>query len=202
VLPDDLRGQIGIRFSLKVMTYQASDTILGAGSHQAGLDASTLLHSHRGVGILLGADHGEVSERGGQAVRTHLLDLAALESICARGRALREEAGTLTGMAAGAQLLTEPQPAVSALDAAAAVYAPGEDRLWSEVIVRRLAETEPETYDGWTTAALAAALRPYGVEPGQVWATGDDRQRANRRGYLREAITAAQSARLDRPGSR
>jgi DNA segregation ATPase FtsK/SpoIIIE, S-DNA-T family len=101
VLPDDLRGQIGTRFTLKVMTWQASETILGAGSYRAGLDASRFLRAHKGVGILLGADDSELAEHGGQAVRTHLLDLAGLETICTRGRVLREQTGTLTGMAAG-----------------------------------------------------------------------------------------------------
>src|SRR5262249_43668434 len=56
VLPDDLRGQLGTRFALKVMTWQASDTILGAGTAKTGLDASRFLRTHKGVGILLGAD--------------------------------------------------------------------------------------------------------------------------------------------------
>lgn len=85
VLPDDLRGQLGTRFALKVMTWQASETILGAGSYKAGLDASRFLRAHKGVGILLGADDGELAEQGGQAVRSHLLDLAALDTLCRRG---------------------------------------------------------------------------------------------------------------------
>ena len=198
VLPDDLRGQIGTRFALKVMTWQASDTILGAGTARAGLDASRFLRAHKGVGILLGADDGELAEQGGQAVRTYLLDLATLEALCARGRALREQAGTLTGMAAGEQQITE-RPAVDVLDAVAAVFLPGEDRLWSDVIIARLAATDPGTYDGWTPHALAAALRPYGAEPAQFWGTTEDGRRANRRGYHRDTITNAQAARLDRP---
>jgi S-DNA-T family DNA segregation ATPase FtsK/SpoIIIE len=201
VLPDDLRGQIGTRFALKVMTWQASDTILGAGTAKAGLDASRFLRAHKGVGILLGADDGDLAEQGGQAVRTHLLDMAALESVCARGRALREEAGTLSGMAVGDGTVEE-RPAGDVLDAVARVFLPGEDRLWSDTIVARLALAQPGVYDGWTPAALAAALRPYGAEPGQVWATGEDGRRSNRRGYLRTTITDAQSARFDRPAGR
>jgi len=198
VLPDDLRGQIGTRFALKVMTWQASDTILGAGTARTGLDASRFLRAHKGVGILLGADDGELAEQGGQAVRTYLLDMAGLEAICARGRTLREQAGTLTGMATG-DTGPDERPAGDVLDAVARVFLPGEDRLWSEVIIARLALTQPGTYDGWTPAALAAALRPYGAEPAQFWATTEDGRRANRRGYPREVIAQAQTARLDRP---
>jgi DNA segregation ATPase FtsK/SpoIIIE, S-DNA-T family len=85
------------------------------------------------------------------------------------------------------------------LDTVAAVFLPGEDRLWSDEIIARLAVTDPATYDGWTPDALAAALRPYGAKPGQVWATGPDGRSTNRRGYLREAIITAQAARLDHP---
>ena len=52
--PRDLRGQIGTRFALRTMNWQASETILGAGTYTAGLDSSKFLRTHLGVGILLG----------------------------------------------------------------------------------------------------------------------------------------------------
>ncbi|GAA4024881.1 FtsK/SpoIIIE domain-containing protein [Allokutzneria multivorans] len=115
VIPDGLRGQLGTRFALKVMTYQASETILGAGTYKAGMDASKLLTSHKGVGLLLGAD-GETELSAGDAVtvRTHLLHIAAIRAACERGRALREQAGTLSGDAAGENHLAELDPTVAA----------------------------------------------------------------------------------------
>lgn len=115
VIPDGLRGQLGTRFALKVMTYQASETILGAGTYKAGMDASKLLTSHKGVGLLLGAD-GETELSAGDAVtvRTHLLHIAAIRAACERGRALREQAGTLSGDAAGEKHLAELDPTVAA----------------------------------------------------------------------------------------
>jgi S-DNA-T family DNA segregation ATPase FtsK/SpoIIIE len=106
VIPDSLRGQLGTRFALKVMTWQASETILGAGSYKAGMDASKLLKSHRGVGLLLGADR-ETDLDAGEAitVKTDLLEIKAIRAACQRGRALREVAQTLTGDAAGAYLI-------------------------------------------------------------------------------------------------
>ncbi|MEU0468264.1 cell division protein FtsK [Amycolatopsis sp. NPDC006131] len=102
VIPDKLRGQLGTRFALKVMTWQASETILGAGTYKAGMDASKLLTSHKGVGLLRGAD-GETDLDAGEAVtvKTHLLPIKDIRAACERGRALREDAGTLTGDAAG-----------------------------------------------------------------------------------------------------
>ncbi|WP_053723019.1 hypothetical protein [Saccharothrix sp. NRRL B-16348] len=115
VIPDGLRGQLGTRFALKVMTYQASETILGAGTYRAGMDASKLLTSHKGVGLLLGAD-GETELSAGDAVtvRTHLLHIAAIRAACERGRVLREQAGTLTGDAAGQNDLADLDPTVAA----------------------------------------------------------------------------------------
>lgn len=114
VLPDKLRGQLGTRFALKVMTYQASETILGAGTYKAGMDASKLMIGHKGVGLLLGAD-GETSLSAGDAVtvRTDLLQSKAIRAACQRGRVAREEAGTLTGDAAGDYEVGELSPEVA-----------------------------------------------------------------------------------------
>lgn len=197
VVPDSLRGQVGCRFAMRVMTYQASETILGAGTYAAGMDASKFLQRHKGVGILLGADDSELSERGGQDVRSHLLSGDDLDAVCARGRALREGDGLLTGMAAG-ETPVRPRT-LPVLDDVARTFQPGEDRAWSETIVARLAELDPGSYDGWTTAQLATALKPNHVTPTQVWGTGEDGKGANRRGYMREAIVQALAARLDKP---
>ena len=99
-LPEALRGQVGIRFAMKVMNWQSSDTILGAGAYPE-LDASKFLRSHKGVGILLGADDNELAEAGGQVVRTSRMHLPTLQRIVDRARELRIKAGTLTGVAAG-----------------------------------------------------------------------------------------------------
>jgi S-DNA-T family DNA segregation ATPase FtsK/SpoIIIE len=115
VIPDKLRGQVGTRFALKVMTYQASETILGAGTYKAGMDASKLLKSHKGVGLLLGAD-GETELEASEAVtvRTFKLDIADIRRACKRGRELRKQAGTLVGDAAGHRLIEDVDPETAA----------------------------------------------------------------------------------------
>lgn len=198
VIPDSLRGQIGSRFAMKVMTWQASDTILGAGSYQAGMDASKLSRSHKGVGILLGSDDSELAEQGGQITRTHLLSSADVEVMCDRGRALRSALGLLKGMAAGEAPTVETTGSVlddvaSALTAVAGNAAGAH----TEVVLARLAEMRPEFYDGWTGSTLAGALKAYGVEPTQVWGTTPEGEKKNRQGYKRDAVVAAQSARID-----
>ncbi|MGI8333684.1 hypothetical protein ACRYCC_27355 [Actinomadura scrupuli] len=89
------------------MNYQFSDAVLGAGAYSDGLDASKLQRRHKGVGILLGADDGELAEEGGQVERTYLMDGPALTGIVERARELRIAAGTLTGTAAGEEVITE-----------------------------------------------------------------------------------------------
>ena len=192
VLPEGLRGQIGTRLALKVMNWQSSDTILGAGASTAGLDASKLLQNHKGVGILLGADDGELAEAGGQTVRTYLLDLATLQRIVDRGRELRAKAGTLSGVAAGEDVIDEA-PARNLLDDVREVFGAGEPKLWSEVIASRLAERWPESYDGWTAADASTMLGKHGIRTGQVWGQTPDGVGANRRGITLEAVMEALS---------
>ena len=68
---------------------------LGQGAYSEGLDTSTLLPQYKGVGILRGAS--DVSP----TVRTYLADGQDAERILVAARALRERAGTLSGMALG-----------------------------------------------------------------------------------------------------
>jgi S-DNA-T family DNA segregation ATPase FtsK/SpoIIIE len=195
-LPEGLRGQVGIRFAMKVMNWQSSDTILGAGAYPE-LDASKFLRSHKGVGILLGADDNELAEAGGQVVRTYRMDLPSLQTILDRARELRIKAGTLTGVAAGEEPITE-QSAPRLLDDVAEVFGAGETRLWSETIVARLAERNPAHYDGWTPTDLANALRPYGISTAQMRGTTPEGEEANRRGVTRDSVVEALAATLDR----
>jgi len=197
VMPDSLRGQLGIRFAMKVMNWQSSDTILGAGAYPD-LDASKLLRAHKGVGILLGADDGALAESGGQIIRTDLMDLPTLHTICERGRELRIKAGTLSGVADGGAYLVE-HAAPRLLDDVLAVFIGDEARLWSETVIARLAETNPDAYDGWTPTDLATCLKPYGITTGQVWGQTPEGQGANRRGITRDAVLEALAQALDRP---
>jgi S-DNA-T family DNA segregation ATPase FtsK/SpoIIIE len=63
----------------------------------------------------------------------------------------------------------------------------GDDqRLWTEELLSRLAEADSYRYGGWTPEDLAAALRPIGVKPAQIFRDG-----RNRNGYSRPAIADA-----------
>ncbi len=188
--PSVLRDQHQARFSLRVGSWQVSDVVLGAGSYSEGLDASRLLKSHKGVGLLKG-----MSDESG-IVRTYLADGRDAETIISRARALREAEGTVTGDAAGEVVTTRSADAI--LDDVAAVLGRREDKVWSETIVDRLAEFNPEAYGEWAALEgrakadqLAAALKPYGITTGQVWGKTTDGKGANRRGIERQHIIDA-----------
>lgn len=101
-IPSRLRAVLGSRFALRVMDWRDSNIILGEQMNTRGYDSSTLLPSHKGVGILRpDGDTDAGADVLALTVRTHYMPNPDWRTICARGRALREATGTLTGHAAG-----------------------------------------------------------------------------------------------------
>ncbi|MFI9387598.1 cell division protein FtsK [Kutzneria sp. NPDC052558] len=101
-IPSRLRAVLGSRFALRVMDWRDSNIVLGEQMNTRGYDASTLLPSHKGVGIL--RPDGETDAGAdvlAMTVRTYYMPNPEWRAICARGRALREAAGTLAGHAVG-----------------------------------------------------------------------------------------------------
>ncbi|MEV5607141.1 cell division protein FtsK [Streptomyces sp. NPDC052225] len=187
--PSELRDQHQARFALRVGAYQVSDTILGAGSYSEGLDASKLLKSHKGVGLLKG-----MSDDAG-IVRTYLADGRDAERILTRAATLRDAEGTLSGDAAGQAPAAENTATV--LDDVAAVLGKGEAKVWSETLVDRLADLRPDVYGTWAdlepkpkAEALTAALKPYGVATEQIGRRVEGKT-VNKRGIKREDLAAA-----------
>jgi len=183
-LPTQISANVGLRFCLRVMGQVENDMVLGTSMYQNGYRATTFREIDKGIGYLVG-------ETDPQVVRTAYLDGPAAEKICARARSLRESAGRLTGHALGEQPAAASSASVlTVLDDVAAVLG-GQDKIWSEVLLERLADHRPDVYDGWGADSLAAALKPHGVTPRQVWGTTADGRGANRRGYDRADVTAA-----------
>ncbi|MFE9256075.1 cell division protein FtsK [Streptomyces sp. NPDC006879] len=199
--PSVLRDQHQARFSLRVGSYHVSEVVLGAGSYGEGLDASKLLKSHKGVGLLKG-----MTDDSG-IVRTYLATGRDADTILDRARALREDEGTLSGDAVGETSKTRSADAI--LDDIAAVLGRSEDKVWSETVVDRLAEFAPAVYGEWAELEgrakadqLAAALKPYGISTGQVWGKTEDGRGANRRGIERQHIIDAVTQRNKKRGDK
>ena len=170
-LPTGVTANVAMRFCLKVMDQVANDMVLGTSAYKRGLNSALLAFSDKGVGWAVGlADDALV-------LKTYNLDGRAAERIAARARAMREQAGTLSGYALG-----EGDGEAARSFAADVVSVFGTDaRLWSSTIASRLAERIPGAYADITTAAVSSQLRQLGVtvknvrEPGGQPAPGADR---------------------------
>ena len=101
-IPSGLRAVLGSRFALRVMDWRDSNIVLGEQMNTRGYDSSRLLASHKGVGILRpDGDTAAGADVLAVTVRTYYMPNDDWQTICRRGRALRETTGTLTGHAAG-----------------------------------------------------------------------------------------------------
>ncbi|MGK5555850.1 cell division protein FtsK, partial [Actinomadura kijaniata] len=199
-LPTGVSANVGLRFCLRVMGQLENDMILGTSSYKNGIRATTLTKRDKGIGYLAGeADDPQI-------VRTYYIDGPAADRIAERARALRKAAGTLTGHAIGEDSTpTTGDDGATLLDDIAAVLLPGEDKVWSETIVTRLAELRPAAYGAWAdldpaakAKHLAAALKPHGITTSQVWGQDENGRGANRRGVHAEHIHNALNPTGDR----
>jgi S-DNA-T family DNA segregation ATPase FtsK/SpoIIIE len=95
-LPMGVSSNVSQRFCLKVMDQIANDMVLGTSAYKTGI-RSTQFRAEVDAG--LGYQIGAAAQA--QVVRTYYLNMAATEKVAARARALREHAGTLSGVALG-----------------------------------------------------------------------------------------------------
>lgn len=197
-LPTGISANAQTRYCLKVMGQVENDMVLGTSSYKNGIRATMFSRDDKGIGYLVGeGDDAKI-------VRTSNINQPAAEAIALRARAMREVAGTLTGYCVGE---TEQRaPTVDILDDLQAVFATAvrTDRpgAWSEELCTRLAALRPEVYGGWDADTLAAALRPYALQTGQLNMVGEDGQRYNRRGVRREALDQALAVHAERRSPR
>ncbi|ASR38892.1 hypothetical protein BAY61_02415 [Prauserella marina] len=188
-IPTDISANLSIRYCLKVMGQTENDMVLGTSQYKNGVRATTFAWSDKGIGYL----RGEGSDA--QITRSVYQDGPTAKRIVAGARKQREALGNITGYAAGESVDVEAAR-VDTLADTLSVFGKGEQKLWSDVIVARLAELRPGTYGKWTPANLATALKPDGVKPKQVWATDPETGKgSNRNGYTRDSLSTAQGNR-------
>jgi S-DNA-T family DNA segregation ATPase FtsK/SpoIIIE len=89
-VPTGIRDILSIRWAMRCLTPQASDTILGQGYAAAGHNAQDILKSQRGVGIYMDGEGAEP-----ELTRGHYYDDDEVELLLKRAYALRAAAGTL-----------------------------------------------------------------------------------------------------------
>ncbi|MFF4736331.1 cell division protein FtsK [Streptomyces sp. NPDC001262] len=189
-LPPAISANVGTRFCLRVMGQIENDMILGTSMYKNGIRATSFTKSDKGIGYLVGAADDP------QIVRGYYIDNPAADVICTRARTAREDAGILTGLAAG----HEPERRTTVdtlLDDVLAVVPATEAKPWNDVTVDRLAELRPELYGAWAelepadkARQLTTALKPHGIATGQV-ARRINGKTVNRTGFERAHIAQA-----------
>ena len=147
------RDNHALRFGLRTSSWQVSELCLGAGAYSEGLDTSTLLPQYRGVGILRGA--ADVSP----TVRTYLADGQDAERILIAARKLREQTGTLSGMALGEGSRTAARDVLADV---LAVFTAEAGLHWA-VVAERLAARFPDRWGEASADSLSAQCRSLGV---------------------------------------
>jgi DNA segregation ATPase FtsK/SpoIIIE, S-DNA-T family len=203
-IPSRLRAVLGSRFALRVMDWRDSNIILGEQMNTRGYDSSTLLPGHKGVGILRPDGDTEVgADLLALTVRTYYMPNGEWREVCARGRQLREAAGTLTGYAAGdhATRAIDPAAVLKALGSSPTADRPAElpEPLAS---VKRYLGAEVDRREFVPTAELVEALEveptafgrqmgECGCQPTRRRAEQQDGTVRQVRGYLTADIRAA-----------
>ncbi|MFF7698427.1 cell division protein FtsK [Streptomyces lydicus] len=182
-LPTGISANAVLRFCLKVMGQPANDMVLGTSMYKAGYRATMFSRSDRGICWMAGEGDDP------RIVASAFVDAVAAGTVVARARKLREEYGNVTGHAIGQA--PEKTTGADILTDVLAVIPATEKAVWCERIAARLIELRPETYEGWKGENVTAALKPWGIKPGQVWGQTDDGDGKNRRGIDRADITAA-----------
>ncbi|MER8159553.1 cell division protein FtsK [Streptomyces sp. NPDC094472] len=182
-LPTGISANAVLRFCLKVMGQPANDMVLGTSMYKAGYRATMFSRSDRGICWMAGEGDDP------RIVSSAFVDAVAAEQVATRARQLREEYGNVTGHAIGKgpEKTTGADILADVLD----VIGADEKAVWCERIAARLAALRPETYTGWKGESVTAALKPWGIKPGQVWGQTDEGEGKNRRGIDRADITAA-----------
>ena len=171
------RDNFAVRFGLRTSSWQVSELCLGAGAYSEGLDTSTLLPQYKGVGILRGASDASPT------VRTYLADGQDAEKILTAARALRERAGTLSGMAAGLEADRDERDVLA--DVLEVLGA--DSGLHWQILAERLNTRIPQRWAEVTADAISAECRARGVPSVDVKMFGTVRKGCRRADVERAA---------------
>ncbi len=179
-LPTGVSGNVSTRFCLKVAGQLENDMVLGTSAYKNGARATMFRPKvDAGLGYLKG------EENVPQVVKAYYLNTEATERVARRARAIREAAGTLSGVALGE---ADETPKRDVLADVLAVFA-GEPGLHWTVIAERLAERFPERWDGASPDAVSVECRAAAVPSVVVTVSGE-----RARGCRLDAVDAARSA--------
>ncbi|QKW55044.1 hypothetical protein [Streptomyces buecherae] len=182
-VPTGFRDLFGVRVSVRCLDSRSSRMSLGDLASDAGADASVLTEDHVAVAVVAVGHRWEI-------VSVDWLSIEEFATVCARARALREQAGTLTGDAAGQYRVTEPREIRALRACLDALDTLGTDRARIETLAETIG-TEGE-FEDITKAELGDLLRKAGC--GKVVSIGAVDGQKNASGYKRTALETALEA--------
>lgn len=167
-MPPSLTALMNTRFCLKVMDQTANDMILGTSMYKQGHRATQFRPKvDAGWGIAVGPCDPE-------PVRSFFVNNIGAKQVVERARRLREGYGSLPDPEE-----RERVPVYNLLEDVRRVMLPGEDAVWSEIVVPRLAELRPDIYGEWVgvdddgqqkveTGVFGAAMRAAGCPTSSI----------------------------------
>jgi S-DNA-T family DNA segregation ATPase FtsK/SpoIIIE len=153
-LPMGVSSNVSQRFCLKVMDQIANDMVLGTSAYKQGIRATTFrAEIDAGLGYQVGAAAHPL------VVRTFYLNLPDTEKVAKRARQLREQAGTLSGVALGED---DQAPQRDVLADVLDVLGDAAGLHWPE-LAARLEARFPDRWQDTSGEAVSAELRARGV---------------------------------------
>jgi S-DNA-T family DNA segregation ATPase FtsK/SpoIIIE len=182
-IPRGLSSNIALRACGAVTAYTECDMVLGTGAYNRGArptEFETAVNDDpKDSGWVWRVGLGPMSP-----MRFYYISNKQAEQIAARAMKMREAVAPIDVAAVKVQ-------AYNLLDDIHAVWPAGQDKAWSEVLLKGLTGLRPNVYGEWTTDTLAKALKGYLVTTAQTWGTDEDGKGANRRGISRADLLAA-----------
>ncbi|MFF4950583.1 hypothetical protein [Streptomyces chattanoogensis] len=182
-IPTGFRDLFGVRVSVRCLDARSSRMSLGDLATDAGADASVLTEDHVGVVVAATGHRWEI-------LSADFLSLTEFTAVCERARRMREEAGTLTGDAAGQPRITEPREIRAVKACLAALDEMNTDRARLETLAEALGSDEE--FEGIDKTTLGVLLRKAGC--GNAVSIGAVDGLTNAKGYKRPALQAALDA--------
>lgn len=195
-IPTALRANIAIRSCFRVADRHTNDMILGDGMRGAGLDAGQFSTRDKGIAWVIGA----TSHDGEPVVtRYHYLNGHDRRRLFERARMVREEAGTLRGLAAGVE--PETAPDTEGIDVVGDIYTVtrGREKIHTVNLLELLKGAWPQRYADLEARGLAEMLQAHDVRSIDVWdGPLDGGQKKSAKGYelapLHDLARRAQAA--------
>lgn len=182
-VPTGFRDLFGVRVSVRCLDSRSSRMSLGDLASDAGADASVLTEDHVGVVVAATGHRWEI-------LSGDFLSLPDFAKVCQRARQMREQAGTLTGDAAGQPRITEPREVRAVRACLAVLDEMDTDRARVETLAEAIGNDGE--FEGIDKAQLGALLRKAGC--GNAVSIGAVDDLKNAKGYKRPALEDALSA--------